>query len=302
MAKLSPQQLVFTSPFGPRAPNQAIGITEDMHWGADYGPDVRNKKGVPLQSLIDGSVTPLSDQYGALGVRTTTKATGSLLNVLRSLYGNVREGTVVSVSLWHLASRVALRTPNVVAGAVLGVMGSTGRSTGVHVHVELRIDGRLVDPKPFIDAQASKAVADAPADYYEEDDVALTVEEKRALEWLFANAAGLEELIKRRSGIDAAATAAKKIDGIATTVGENAGALRVMGAWLEQLFIRRATFDRTAVQVAAIHADLPEIKQARDVSLDADDIALLAASIASTMPKPDAQALIDALAAQLAKP
>ncbi len=40
------------------------------------------------------------------------------------------------------------------AGAALGRIGSTGRSTGPHLHYEVRIDGEPVDPERFLQAGA----------------------------------------------------------------------------------------------------------------------------------------------------
>jgi hypothetical protein len=39
---------------------------------------------------------------------------------------------------------------HVTRGQQVGRMGSTGRSTGNHLHYEVRIDGRAVNPIPFM--------------------------------------------------------------------------------------------------------------------------------------------------------
>jgi len=35
-------------------------------------------------------------------------------------------------------------------GQVIGLVGSTGHSTGPHLHYEIRVDGKRVDPRTFL--------------------------------------------------------------------------------------------------------------------------------------------------------
>lgn len=48
---------------------------------------------------------------------------------------------------------------------VLGTMGTTGNSTGVHVHVECRIDNTAVDPTPYLKVANKKANGLKDTDY-----------------------------------------------------------------------------------------------------------------------------------------
>lgn len=49
-------------------------------------------------------------------------------------------------------SRIDVKPGQLVkAGATLGGLGSTGRSTGPHLHFEVRINNRAVNPRPFLE-------------------------------------------------------------------------------------------------------------------------------------------------------
>jgi len=80
-------------------------------------------------------------------------------------YGNFIEidhGRGISTRYGHL-SRVQVRPGDrVVAGDQIGKMGSTGRSTGTHLHYEVRVDGQAVDPMPYLRAAPTIAALQAP--------------------------------------------------------------------------------------------------------------------------------------------
>jgi murein DD-endopeptidase MepM/ murein hydrolase activator NlpD len=73
----------------------------------------------------------------------------------RSGYGNVVEIDHGNGLLTRYAHMSAFRTrlgQEVSAGDVIGLIGSTGRSTGPHLHFEVRINNRAVNPRPFLEA------------------------------------------------------------------------------------------------------------------------------------------------------
>jgi len=52
----------------------------------------------------------------------------------------------------HMSAFHATLGQAVNAGQVIGAIGSSGRSTGPHLHFEVRINVRPVNPRPFLEA------------------------------------------------------------------------------------------------------------------------------------------------------
>jgi hypothetical protein len=59
----------------------------------------------------------------------------------------------------HMSEALVAEGQDVVQGAVLGRIGSTGRSTGPHLHYEVRVDGEPVDPERYLRAGAELSTA-----------------------------------------------------------------------------------------------------------------------------------------------
>ena len=66
----------------------------------------------------------------------------------------VDHGNGLSTRYGHLSEIEVQVGETVKAGQTVGRMGSTGRSTGPHLHYETRIDGEAVDPHQFLHAGA----------------------------------------------------------------------------------------------------------------------------------------------------
>lgn len=75
------------------------------------------------------------------GVVTLTERSGG-----RGNYLTVTHEGKLETSYAHLAKFLVATGAKVQAGTPIAIVGNTGRSTGVHLHFECRIDGKLVDP------------------------------------------------------------------------------------------------------------------------------------------------------------
>lgn len=101
-----------------------------LHAGIDFRSDV----GAPVRSTGEGRVI------------TAGPASG---------YGNMIEidhGQGITSRYGHLSRILVSVGDNVSTGQEIGEAGSTGRSTGPHLHYEVRRNGNAIDPMRFVDA------------------------------------------------------------------------------------------------------------------------------------------------------
>ena len=112
-----------------------------MHAGLDF----RGPVGSPIHAAAKGKVSFVGTKSG---------------------YGNVIEvshGNGMVTRYAHMSAFRARIGQEVAAGDVIGAIGSTGRSTGPHLHFEVRINDRAVNPRPFLET-APHVLEEARAD------------------------------------------------------------------------------------------------------------------------------------------
>jgi murein DD-endopeptidase MepM/ murein hydrolase activator NlpD len=100
-----------------------------MHAGIDLAGPV----GTPIYATADGTVAEAGYNNGGYG------------NLIK-----LDHGRGIETRYGHLSSFTVRAGDRVKRGQMIGRMGSTGRSTGSHLHYEVRIDGRAVNPIPFM--------------------------------------------------------------------------------------------------------------------------------------------------------
>lgn len=117
----------FTSSFGVRSdPFRGVAA---KHAGIDLAAPL----GTPIYATADGSVITAGYNNGGYG------------NLIK-----LDHGRGIETRYGHLSAILVSEGQHVTRGQLIGRMGSTGRSTGSHLHYEVRIDGRAVNPIPFM--------------------------------------------------------------------------------------------------------------------------------------------------------
>ena len=105
-------------------------------WQLHPGIDIAAAPGTPIYAAAAGRVTR-AGWYGGYGNYTCIE------------HGQF-DGQRLSTCYGHQSTLLATPGQQVAAGQVLGLVGSTGASTGPHLHFEVRLDGRPVDPLPWL--------------------------------------------------------------------------------------------------------------------------------------------------------
>ena len=124
-------EIDFSSPYGVRV--DPFLHVPAMHTGIDF----RGAFGEPIHATAAGTVTSAgwSGGYGEMV--------------------EVDHGNGLATRYGHLSEIDVKVGQSIRIGQVVGRLGSTGRSTGPHLHYETRVDGEAVDPQRFLKAGAT---------------------------------------------------------------------------------------------------------------------------------------------------
>ena len=117
----------FTSGYGVRS--DPFAGRAAMHAGIDLAGAL----GTPIYATADGMIADAGWNSGGYG------------NLIK-----IDHGRGIETRYGHLSGILVKAGQRVQRGQMIARMGSTGRSTGSHLHYEVRIDGRAVNPIPFM--------------------------------------------------------------------------------------------------------------------------------------------------------
>ncbi len=122
------KNFTITSKFGPRT-HPITGEKDKMHNGIDMAANT----GTPIYATRSGVVTVASYQEGGAGY-----------------YVSINHNDGYKSIYMHMTHYIVKKGDYVTAGQIIGYVGSTGGSTGPHLHFGISKDGRYVDPLKYI--------------------------------------------------------------------------------------------------------------------------------------------------------
>ncbi|MEL7197994.1 MAG: M23 family metallopeptidase [Pseudomonadota bacterium] len=97
-----------------------------------HGIDIAAPTGTPVYASADGLVGR-ANWFSSYG-----------------LYISIDHGAKLETRYAHLSRLAVAAGDTVKKGDIIGYVGSTGRSTGPHLHYEVRVDGLAVNPNPYM--------------------------------------------------------------------------------------------------------------------------------------------------------
>jgi len=121
-------EVEITSGFGPRVDPFLKRLA--MH----VGVDIRGETGDPVRATAAGTVVH-AERHKAYGLMV-----------------EIDHGNGITTRYAHLSAILVKEGGKLPAGATLGKIGSTGRSTAPHLHFEVRLNGDAVDPRRYLRA------------------------------------------------------------------------------------------------------------------------------------------------------
>lgn len=133
-----PVPVPIASGFGPRQVD-GCGFCSTFHLGVDFTPGT----GVAIQAIADGVVSKVEFDAGGLGNNVTIDHNIHGQKV-QSVYGHMLAGSIRVV-----VGQIVKVTDEV------GQVGSSGASTGAHLHLEIHLNNTPVDPFAWLKANAN---------------------------------------------------------------------------------------------------------------------------------------------------
>jgi murein DD-endopeptidase MepM/ murein hydrolase activator NlpD len=116
-----------------RPTNGSVSSGFGPRWGTQHeGIDIAAASGTPVRAATDGVVKKAS-WYGGYGNAVIIDHGGGV----KTLYG-------------HNSALTVKPGDRVQAGEVIAKVGSTGDSTGPHLHFEVQVDGKAINPRPWL--------------------------------------------------------------------------------------------------------------------------------------------------------
>ena len=125
-------------------PSRVVTSNFGARWGRQHkGLDIKVYTGDTIRAAFSGKVRIVRYDAGGYGKFVVIRHN----NGLETIYG-------------HLSAQLVEEDQNVRAGDVIGLGGSTGRSTGSHLHFETRLCGVAINPAILFDFRNQDVVAD----------------------------------------------------------------------------------------------------------------------------------------------